>query len=841
MAGNIGELLVRIGADSKPLEREIRNAERAMTRASASFASWSSKLTTALTLPLAALGVVAIKTAGEMEQLRLAMRSTFESAGRSIDAADQELEALRKSAMAPGLDFPQAVKASIRLQGVGDSAEDARRTIEQVANAVTMTGGTAANLESVTVQMSQMISKGKVLSQDLRIIQENMPIISKLMMQAFGTSNADALQELGVTGKQFVEKITDEMAKLPRVQGGITNAIVNAWSAVQQSLVKIGETLNKTFNITGNLDKFATWIMGMADAFSSLDEGTQRLILGVAVFAAALGPLLKLMQGMVYVANLFHAVSLSLKKALIDSLSGNLPTLVQRWQALNFAMKASIIGATIAVVLALALAFRALQKDMSAQAQAARAVEQVNQQAANSVAMETSNVNILVATLKDENATRDDKKKALTALKSVNQQYFGGLDLEKMKVADLDTALKNYTDSLLRTAKARAALEQIVELEKKRNDLVNASEASVWQQLGSFLESGGNAAAFYSQNAQTLGDNFKENNQVIDAQIKALTELARANGGLEIATTNVTKNQTDFGSGLDGSIKKIKEIETEYDGAARRVRMWAQEMIQASDAAKIFNALKPIKPLQSAGSQVSSPTGEKTQSGNNIPPVESLKAAAEQTAAITAAMTKAQVAIQGVSTQFDGLSAIVANTSGGPLAQMSALIDGIQEKFGGLTGAIANVAGALLDAAASGASSFAELGAAALDAASKIAQALIVEIALKAALKAVDKGNIFGAIAAVAIAAITVTGLNALVKSVKPPKLAKGGITTGPTLAMVGDNPGGREAIVPLDRFPDLFSRKNDVNVTGTLRGKGAELLVVIENAQNNARRTRGR
>lgn len=33
------------------------------------------------------------------------------------------------------------------------------------------------------------------------------------------------------------------------------------------------------------------------------------------------------------------------------------------------------------------------------------------------------------------------------------------------------------------------------------------------------------------------------------------------------------------------------------------------------------------------------------------------------------------------------------------------------------------------------------------------------------------------------------------------PRLARGGITTGPTLAMVGDNPGGREAVIPLDRY----------------------------------------
>lgn len=38
------------------------------------------------------------------------------------------------------------------------------------------------------------------------------------------------------------------------------------------------------------------------------------------------------------------------------------------------------------------------------------------------------------------------------------------------------------------------------------------------------------------------------------------------------------------------------------------------------------------------------------------------------------------------------------------------------------------------------------------------------------------------------------------------PKLAKGGITNGPTLAMVGDNPGGREVVSPLTDFKDMIA-----------------------------------
>lgn len=40
----------------------------------------------------------------------------------------------------------------------------------------------------------------------------------------------------------------------------------------------------------------------------------------------------------------------------------------------------------------------------------------------------------------------------------------------------------------------------------------------------------------------------------------------------------------------------------------------------------------------------------------------------------------------------------------------------------------------------------------------------------------------------------------------KIPKLAQGGITNGPTLAMIGDNPGGREVVSPLDDLTDMIA-----------------------------------
>ncbi len=290
----VASLNVEIGVRIAELQKGLRSAEKELRASGARLSRAGNEITTSLSLPLALLGGSAIQAAGEFESLRLAMRSTFQNAGRSIKEADDEVNNLRKSALAPGLDFEQAVKASIRLQSVGLSAEKARGTIEELANAIASTGGTAENLSSVTVQFAQIISKGKVLAGDLRIVQENLPIVSDLMQKAFGTSNSEAIQKLGISGKEFVEKITSEMGKLNRVQGGISNAIVNAGSAIKLFLAGIGDEINKVFNLGEKSDQFASGLNSIADGFRGLSDGTKKFVVELGLALVVLGPAIKI-------------------------------------------------------------------------------------------------------------------------------------------------------------------------------------------------------------------------------------------------------------------------------------------------------------------------------------------------------------------------------------------------------------------------------------------------------------------------------------------------------------------------------------------------------------------
>ena len=55
------------------------------------------------------------------------------------------------------------------------------------------------------------------------------------------------------------------------------------------------------------------------------------------------------------------------------------------------------------------------------------------------------------------------------------------------------------------------------------------------------------------------------------------------------------------------------------------------------------------------------------------------------------------------------------------------------------------------------------------------------------------------------------------------PALASGGLTTGPTLALIGDNPSGKEAVIPFERMGQFLNMagagSQHVTVAGRLQG----------------------
>ena len=246
-----------------------------------------SRLSTNLTLPLSLIGGASLKAAADMDALKKGLTSIMGSS----QAAERELTKLKEVAKLPGLGFEEAVKGSINLQAAGFTADLARRALAGFGNALATVGKGKAELEGVNLALTQMATSPKVLQEEINQIRERLPQFSQMMIQAFGTARSEDIQKLGISGKAFVERMVVELEKLPKATGGLKNAFENATDSITSNAAKLGESINKNFNVEGLLNKLADSLTEITDKFMRLSPEMQKVILTIAGMAAAVGPL----------------------------------------------------------------------------------------------------------------------------------------------------------------------------------------------------------------------------------------------------------------------------------------------------------------------------------------------------------------------------------------------------------------------------------------------------------------------------------------------------------------------------------------------------------------------
>lgn len=653
----VSTLNVSIGLDLKRLEKELKNAEKLLQKGVAKIGDAADKLSMRISAPFALISVGALKAAGDIEALKLGMQSTMRDVGRTVEEANIELKALFDTAKKPGIDFEQAIRGSIRLQNVGYSAEKARHILEQLANTIAMTGGTAHELDSVTRQFGQMIAKGRILQEELTIIQENMPGISKAMDMAFGTRSAERLREMGITAEQFVAGVVKQMEGFDRVEGGLQNSIVNFFLSMRVAAAQFGESLDKAFGVRFLLENFSKTVMDLAAGFDALSGSTKSVILGVGVFAVALGPALKLAQGGVYVFGQLYMAVQSLRsvfmlsgapiqllnerlvalrlaslnaqktvmsaeayssaKAAIEGAAGAtskwsamMQILQARWAALNLMTKATVIGAVIAVVAALAVAFGSLNREVSETERKMIAVADISKKASEATASERYETEQLVNVLKAQNSTNDEKEKALKRLQEINWKYYGTLKLENGAVNGLNDAYQKHITNVLNLAKAKAASERISELEKEKMSLRSA-DLGAMDMLGMGLKtiaSRGTSGSIHDQDmaarAKKVAAIEKEQKMLADLQLQyewadeAVGKFSDTQKDGSRASEETTKNLKKQSAALKDALADVKQFEESAKVDGLKDEEYA--------SAKILVLRESIKKLIEAGFTASS-------------------------------------------------------------------------------------------------------------------------------------------------------------------------------------------------------------------------------------------
>lgn len=292
---------VKFGADISQFSTAMQNAARQMQKAGDQLKAVGMTMTTSLTAPIVALGAAALYSFGQIDALK---RGLISFAG-SAELAETEFNKLREVAKLPGIGLEEAVKGSINLQAIGMSADDARTAMMAFGNAIATVGGGKENFDLAIRGFSQLTNASKPLQQDLYQIANQLPQVNKLMIEAFGTNRAEDLAAMGISGKQLAEFLVTELGKLPQVSGGIKNSFENMGDSVKIALGKVGEAIEKNFDISGKLNAFADWIARLVEGFSNLSPFVQKTLLVVVGLVAALGPLLVVFGSLV---TLFPAI-----------------------------------------------------------------------------------------------------------------------------------------------------------------------------------------------------------------------------------------------------------------------------------------------------------------------------------------------------------------------------------------------------------------------------------------------------------------------------------------------------------------------------------------------------
>lgn len=327
----------KVGSQSPGLDRVQREAVK--TAGTLDYLRKSLSGLSGVLGPLSeAFGVVFTAALGLLSGAAFDAYRNLDSVQRGLEAllgngraASRTIEELRGLARAPGLDFTSTTQGYRRLIAAGLDSQLATRSVKEFGNALALVGGNSEDLAGVTLAIQQIASKTKVSAEEINQIAERIPSIRRLIVQAFGTADTEELQKRGIVPKDFIRKIVDEAERtLPRAADSIANQLKNARDEVQRALADLGADIGRV--LMPYLQSATVTVRELGAAFRSLDPETRALIVKMGLLAAAIGPVL-------FVLNLIRGAAEATSKSY-DFFAGLIVRLVPKHAAEAVALNA---------------------------------------------------------------------------------------------------------------------------------------------------------------------------------------------------------------------------------------------------------------------------------------------------------------------------------------------------------------------------------------------------------------------------------------------------------------------------------------------------------------------
>lgn len=252
--------------------------------------SLGDKLTTRLTLPIAALTTAGITYNAELEKLTTA----YETFLGSAEEAEKTINQIKSDASKTPFDVNSLAKANQMLISTGESAEDSQKTILALGEAITATGGGNDELTRMASNLQQVKNAGKATAMDIRQFAYAGIDVYGLLADYTGKTTAE-VKQMEISYSDLSGALQQASKKGGKYYGAMEKS---SQTLTGQTKQLVAEFKDMTGELTKSLmpvaKKVVKQIKDMVKWFSNLSDSEKENIIKTGLFVAALGPLLKI-------------------------------------------------------------------------------------------------------------------------------------------------------------------------------------------------------------------------------------------------------------------------------------------------------------------------------------------------------------------------------------------------------------------------------------------------------------------------------------------------------------------------------------------------------------------
>ena len=146
----LGDLIVRIGADTRDLNKQLGRVQREMRSMTGNLAQLGQNMTRAITVPLAGLGALAVKSAADLEKLE----ASFVSLTGGVDQAAAMMKQLNEFTASTPFQIENVANAARQLIASGTEIGEVNNQLRFLGDIAATSGVTIEEIAAIFAKVN---------------------------------------------------------------------------------------------------------------------------------------------------------------------------------------------------------------------------------------------------------------------------------------------------------------------------------------------------------------------------------------------------------------------------------------------------------------------------------------------------------------------------------------------------------------------------------------------------------------------------------------------------------------------------------------------------------------